>query len=370
MKKIYLAPAFLLAVLFFTITACKKKSDDTPAPAIVYKPLATLDLVKYAPTTSTNKRIFMPVTKVGTASITITSLVFDTGSAGMTFDANGTIPASMITDNGITFTGDSVVINGITITSTQGIMSYGDATGTTREYGYLAYAPITIGDANGTATANRVPMFLYYKITDGNGVKYTGGPHANDVFGVGPGVSYASKLILSPLTYFTMPAGVTSGFRITALGTTGFTSTGTYATSSLVLGLIPADLSTASGFIMHPFGTSTYYTYTANIPATITFNGNSIAATVLFDSGTPSVTVIEDKNASSTIGSLAAGTTVTVTTSKGFTYTYVTASTGNLTAVQNPNNTQDTRTVFALDFFQYNEYLTDYTNHQIGLKNN
>jgi hypothetical protein len=69
-------------------------------------------------------------------------------------------------------------------------------------------------------------------------------------------------------------------------------------------------------------------------------------------------------------GQLPANTQVTVTTNMGFTYTYTTTSTTNLTQVENPNATGDYRTIFGIDFFMDNEYLTDYANHQIGLKNN
>jgi hypothetical protein len=135
----------------------------------------------------------------------------------------------------------------------------------------------------------------------------------------------------------------------------------------LTLGLTSADLN-SSGFIMHPLSIIDQGGYSPDIPGTITYNGNTISATLLFDTGTPSITIIEDKTAS--IGNLPKNTVVTVTTNKGFTYTYTTTDTNNLTEVQNPNNTKDYRSIFSIDFFVDNEFLTDYAGHQIGLKNN
>jgi len=366
MKNNYLLyPAQFVCVLFIMsiATSCKKGSI---APKVVNATPVTLGL--YEAGSGANKRIFIPITGIGTQSISYYG-AFDTGSAGMTIDANGILPASMITSSGIQVTGDSVVVNGITVTSKQSTVSYGDKISSTKEYGNLAYASIKIGDQNGNLTIKRVPIFLYYKIVDGNGKQLAA--HASDVFGVGPGVNYANTAIASPLSYYPSGTGLTSGFKLAVLNSSGFSSAGTFVTGLLSVGLTSSDLA-SNGFIMHPL---TYYplsqgSYSPNIPATITYNGTSTSAYVLFDTGTPSVTVIEDPKATNGVGSLPASSFVTVTTNKGFTYQYTTTSTSNLTAIQNPNNTGDYRTVFSIDFFINNEVLTDYTNHQIGLKNN
>ncbi len=363
-KQVYALLGITLAVL---AVACKKTETVQPVSAsqtVNASPLATLSLVEYS--SGQYKRIFIPITQIGTQAVNYYS-VFDTGSTGMTMDASGLIPASMITSSGIQFTGDSVNVNGITITSQTSVMSYGDATSTTKEYGNLAYAPVTIGDQNGSITTKRIPFFMYYKVVNTNtGVQATA--HSADIFGVGPGTSYASSLIASPLSYFTMGTGQTSGFKLATLSAGNFSTTGTAVGGLLTIGLVNSDL-TSAGFIMHPFTAATQGGYSANIPATITYGTQSVSAQVLFDTGTPSVTIIEDKTATG-IGALPASTKVTLTTTKGFTYSYTTTSTANLTSIENPNVTGDYRTIFSIDFFISNEILTDYTNRQIGLKNN
>jgi hypothetical protein len=347
-------------LLMIAYSSCKK--DKTTAPVVVNAKPTTLGLYEFA--SDTNKRILIAITKIGTQSMNYGS-VFDTGSPGMTMDATDIIPASMITSSGIIVTGDSTVVNGITITSTTKIISYGDAISSTKVYGNLAYANVTVGNSLGSMDLKRVPFFLYYKIVDGKGNKLP--THSADVFGVGPGLSTNITTISSPLRFFTYGTGLTSGFKLATLPTASFLTTPTYVAGLLTVGLTSDDLSSA-GFIMHALVPTDKYGYSPNLAGTISYNGTTISAQFLFDTGTPAVTVIENRLAS--IGKLPSNTTVTLTTTRGFTYTYITTNTGNLTEVQNPNNSGDYRTILALDFFIKNEYLTDYTNHQIGLKNN
>lgn len=355
---------FGMLVIMSLAVSCKK---NNVAPATINN-FATIGLYEYEVPNSTKRRVFITISKVGDLDFsTPYPSVFDTGSSGMTIDASGILPASMITSTGIVVPGDSVVVNGITVTSQASYMSYGDNTGTIREYGNLAYAPIKIGDANGNITTRRIPIFMYYKVVNlTTGEQYAA--HSNDVFGVGPGTNSVGSKIMSPLSYFTS-SDITTGFKLATLNSSYFSTTGaTYVAGLLSIGLTNNDL-TSSGFIMHPL-TNTSAGYSSNIPATISYNGQSIPATVLFDTGTPSQTIIEDRAAQSTIGALPVNTVVTVTTNRGFVYTYTTNNTTNLTAVENPNITGDSRTIFSIDFFVNNEYLVDYQNHQIGLKNN
>ena len=350
---------FLVGALMI-FGSCSKKNTVIPNTTSS----VTLGLYQYG--VDSGKRIFIPVTQVGTKAVNYFS-VFDTGSTGMTIDAHGILPDAMVTDAGIQFTQDSIVVNGITVTSHKSIMSYGNKTGITKEYGNLAYASITIGDQNGNTTIKRVPIFLYYKVVDASGTVQA--PHLLDIFGVGPGTSFANSAIASPLSYFNTGSDLSSGFRLATLKSNSFSSNPMYVGSLLTIGLTQSDIS-SSGFIMHPLSFGSSGGYSPNIPATITYGGQSVAAQILFDTGTPLISIIENKLATTSTGQLPANTVVTITTNMGFKYAYSTTSTSNLTAVENPNLTGDFRSILGIDFFISNEYLTDYTNHQIGLKNN
>ncbi|WP_342645225.1 hypothetical protein [Mucilaginibacter sp. CSA2-8R] len=345
--------------------ACKKGGSTDPVP--IPKPLATLGLYQY--TDNTNKRIFISISQIGSQPLPTPYFgIFDTGSSGLTIDANGLIPASMITANGIQFPGDSISVNGITITNKTARYAYGDATGSTLEYGNLAYAPVTIGNSAGSVTTKRIAFFLYYKIVDGTGKQLP--QHSADVFGVGPGngsgFSYAA--IESPLNGFTLPVGITSGFKLAKLSS-AFTIKGDFIQNLLTIGLVPDDLATTSGFVMHPLTNSSVGGYSPNIPATITYGATSTPALILFDTGAPSVSVVENSKETKALGLLPANTDVTITTNKGFVYKYTTTSTGNLTQIQNPNISGDLRSILSIDFFVNNESLTNYAGHIIGLKN-
>jgi hypothetical protein len=369
---IFFKAATLIAVVL-TISSCSKKNTPPPAKTVTTAKPTTFGLYEYGD--GTDNRIFIPVSKVGTQTIADGGypLVFDTGSTGLTLDATDIIPASMITSAGITVTGDSVVVNGITITNQTTTMSYGDANAPTVEYGNLAYADFTIGDNNGDISIKRVPFFLYYKILDGNKNPYP--PHSADIFGVGPGFSFTNKNIVSPLSIYNPGTGLTRGFKLATLNGNDFNTTGPYVAGLFTVGLTDADRF-SSGFVMHPLSYSSDGGYSPDIPATIAYSGTSTAAEILFDTGTPSITIIEDKNASSvkkslnSLGDLPDGAVVTITTNRGFKFNYTVSANNNLTTVENPNQSGDYRSILSINFFVQNEFLTDYDNNIIGLKNN
>lgn len=349
-------------ILTLMIASCKKDNKVTPVvPKAV--PIATLGL--YEVQSTIYRRVFIGVSVGTVAKVYYT--VFDTGSSAMTMDADGLIPANLITANGFTITGDSLLVNGITVTKKTATLTYGDATAGIKEYGNLAYATLTIGDENGSTTTKRIPFFLYYKAVE----TQTGtalGTHENDVFGVGPNTRFSNLSIASPISYFDMKDGLTQGFKLSKFDVNKYTSTGTFVKDLLTIGLVPDDISSSSGFVMHNL-TQTTAGYSPNIPASITFNGKTIQGQLLFDTGTPAFANIEDPNATANQTQLPAGSAVKITTGSGFSYTYTTTSDYNLTQVDNPNFTKDPRTIFSIDFFNDNEFLLDYTNHKIGLKN-
>jgi hypothetical protein len=133
---------------------------------------------------------------------------------------------------------------------------------------------------------------------------------------------------------------------------------------------LPDDISSSSGFVQHALTYNSQGGYSPDIPSTISYNGTNFSATVLFDTGTPAINLLENSAATNNISTLPANTTVTLTTNGGFTYQYTTSNTNNVTDVARPSYTGDPRTIFSINFFTDNEFLMDYKNHQIGLKNN
>ncbi|MHB8206202.1 hypothetical protein [Mucilaginibacter sp.] len=388
MKNKYL-PKYLklIGVLLIMVVVSCKKDKTTNITNTINATATSIGLFEYRDSVDANDvyyRIFIPLTKIGNQTVNYDE-VFDTGSAGLTLDAQGIIPASMITTNGFNFTGDSTVVNGVTIISKKAVMEYGDKISGTNVYGNIAYTNITIGDpSSGNITIKRVPFFLYYKVVDLNNGDSTTETlhHTADIFGVSPEYSYASTLIKSPLSYYTPGTGLTNGFKLAKLIKPDFTNVGpVFEQNLLTVGLTSADIN-SSGFIMHNYSSSftSLDGYSPDIPGTITYTykdptagttiTNTISANFLFDTGTPQLTTIEDSKATQFIGTLPAGSTITIKTPEGFSYTYTTATTTNVTQVQNPRNTSDYRTIFSLEFFTDNEFLTNYTGHQIGLKNN
>ncbi|RYE28772.1 MAG: hypothetical protein EOP42_16010, partial [Sphingobacteriaceae bacterium] len=127
----------VLSVLILLLASCGK--DKNQPEKSTAKPVS-IGLIQFG--NDANKRIFIPITKIGTQNVNYNS-VFDTGSSGMTMDANGLLPADMITSSGITVAADSVLVNGITVTSQQAVISFGGKLNATKEYGNLAYAAVT-----------------------------------------------------------------------------------------------------------------------------------------------------------------------------------------------------------------------------------
>ena len=313
----------------------------------------------------------MNVSKVGNQTVN-DGLVFDTGSGGMVIDADSLVPKSMITSSGFNVkAGDSIVVNGITITSQSSIVQYGaDDSTITKAYGNLAYANVTLGDDNGNIVIKRLPFFLYYKGVDAQGNDLPA--HFFDVMGVNEehDVTFPdNSFITSPLSYFNPGTGLTKGFKIAKLGTSNFSLNGTLVPDVLTLGLTDADLS-SSGFVMNQL---TFYPgdgYPPVFPTTITYNNYNISTSILFDTGTEPYSYFEDKNAKKNVTQLADSTQVTVHLSSGFDYGFTTTHTENLTYIENPNFTGGNVSIFSLEFFLNNEYLMDFTNHRVGLKNN
>jgi hypothetical protein len=102
----------------------------------------------------------------------------------------------------------------------------------------------------------------------------------------------------------------------------------------------------------------------------MTYNSKSIKTDVIFDTGTEPYSYIEDNSAADSALLLPNSTAVSLSSSAGFNYSYITNSSDNLTYVENPRTSQSSVSVLSLEFFLNNEYLLDFTNHQLGLKSN
>jgi len=376
MKKIYFVNIFLfisfLAISFFA-ASCKK---NPVTPVTVNKDTTTVatpaTVGLYELDSSIYKITEIAVSKIGTTNVDYGE-IFDTGSGGMVIDADSLLPAAMIGANGFIFSGDSTVVNGITIYNQTSVIEYGaDSATTDKVYGNLAYAQVTIGDQpTGGFIIKRLPFFLYYKAVDGSGNKYA--PHEFDTFGVsdeydavfGNGVS-----ISSPFSYYNPGTGLTKGFKMAALGTSYFSSQFGYSPSVITLGLTASDLSSSSGFT---FNTLYFYSgagYPPFIPATVTYNNKSFSTKVLFDTGTEPYSYLEDPTYNGKPAQLATNSGVSIVTPTGFSYSYTTTATENLTNIENPNSTGGSTCIISLEYFINNEFLLDFTDHKLGLKVN
>lgn len=350
------------------LSSCKKdnnsggKGGTTPVTATPTK------LGVYAVDSSIYKILLMTVSGVGTQTVNF-DLVYDTGSGGLVLDAQGVLPASMITPTGFNFTGDSTVVDGITITNQTNIVEYGDDANTTdKVYGNLAYANIKVGDINGNITIKRLPFFLYYKAVDKNNNVLAA--HDFDVFGVSQeyDITFANNAyITSPFDYFDPGTGLTKGFKMDAIPQSEYSFNATYV-PAITLGLTSDDLSSTGGFTFTQLNFYQGEGYVPIVTATLNYSGKSFQTAVLFDTGTEPYNYVQDPSGPASATLLGNGVSVSTTLGSGFNYTFNTSPTDYLTYVENPTNSGSNVTVMSLEFFLNNQYLLDFTNHKLGLK--
>ncbi|HVV55146.1 MAG TPA: hypothetical protein VHC47_07475, partial [Mucilaginibacter sp.] len=330
-------PATLMLCFLFAVSSCKKDSNNSGGSNVT--PQATPKKIGlYEADSSIYKELDIVISKIGTQSVQF-GLVFDTGSGGMVIDAHGVVPASMLTSSGFNFTGDSTVVDGITITNKTNIVEYGDDANTIdKVYGNLAYASVTVGDQSGNIVVKRLPFFLYYKAVDSKGNSFD--PHEFDVFGVSPqyDITFSGgAYITSPFSYYTPGTGLTSGFKMAALGPSNFSLNGTLVPDVITLGLTTSDLS-SSDFTMNQLSYYPGNGYVPYLPASITYNGKTVSGTVIYDTGTEPYNYLEDNTAAKTITQLPENSSVSITTTSGFNYGYTTSATDYLTYVENPSS--------------------------------
>lgn len=361
----------LCVCLLVLAVSCKKEKNETPSPVFTVAPVqeGQVRLGFYAVDSAGVKALQMDVSKIGSKLLDL-DLTFDTGSGGLVVDAAGLLPASMISSTGFVFSGDSTVVNDITITRQTALIQYGNDENTlSKVFGNLAYADVTIGDPNGNVTVRRLPFFIYYKAIDGLGKVYPA--HEFDILGVSSeyDITFDNDVfITSPFMSFDPGHGLTRGFKVAALGAVNFSEQGTYV-PAVTLGLTSADL-TSSGFNMIPIEKVDDDGYVPMVPGTIRYNNQNFSSKMIFDTGTSPYFYIEDPNWPGRPGLLNANAHIQVATSTGFNYSYTVTSTNNRTVVENPLSVGGYASLMSLDFFLNNEYLLDFDNHRLGLKNN
>ncbi|WCT11433.1 hypothetical protein [Mucilaginibacter jinjuensis] len=361
MKQPYTRLSRLLALglsFLLFLTSCKK--DNTQQPETSYATLGLYELQL----SDADHLLLMHITQVGNQPIDDYSR-FDTGSTGLVLDADGMLPASMFNASGFTISGDSLVYSGITVTNKRDTVSYGIAgLSTVHLYGNIAYATVKLGDDNGHVTTTRLPFLIYYKCVSGESGE-TLPPHSFDVFGVsvldGPGV-----ILNSPLRHFKLPAYLASGFKLGSLNFKALiTDKVTYVPGLLTIGLTKQQLF-SSGFISHPIASET----NALIEATVQYDGNPAASYATFDTGSSGFSNLETgiKGNNNTI--LSGDDKITLSTRHGFNYNYMAGVNSNPTAVQTTPYPNSDVNIFSINFFDHHEYLLNYENYSVGLKNN
>lgn len=372
MRKTYSAKNFLLisvSFLLLAIASCKKNNNNNNGSII--PPATPTMLGLYGADSSIYKLLLIAVSKIGTQPVNY-GLVFDTGSGGMVLDANGILPASMITSTGFNFTGDSTVVNGVTVTSQTAIVEYGnDSASVSKVYGNQAFADVTVGDNNGSVVIKRLAFLIYYKAVDAGGTVYPA--HDFDTFGVNEeyDVTFPNNdFITSPFSYFDPGNGLTRGFKMAQLNAANFSLNATYIPGAITLGLTAADLSSSSGFTTTQLPFFAGEGYGPINQATVTYNNKSFQSFILFDTGTDPYSYIEDPTLVGNLKLLPANTAITADLNFGFNYNYTTTTTDNLTFVENPTTSGANISIMGLEAFLNIEFMIDFTDHKLGLKTN
>ncbi|WP_461451356.1 pepsin/retropepsin-like aspartic protease family protein [Mucilaginibacter sp.] len=376
MKNNYFAYRTLIVASFLVLIVASCKKDNKSAPTVTnatplkFAVYEQLDSLIY-------RQIFIPIPTIGTVTLSedFNALLFDTGSGGMVIDASGIIPSNLITNKGFNFTGDSTVYDGITITNQTDSIQYGDDANLYTVYGNLAYANVTIGTQGegGIINIKRLPFLLYYKATDNKG--NLSPAHDFDVFGADPeyDLTFPNNVILqSPFNLYNPGTGLTKGFKIGPLGTSNFSDAYSLPLTDnvITLGLTASDLSSASGFTMTNLQYDSRYGADPVIAGKINYNNKTISANIVYDSGTSGYSYIEDNTAAKITTTLPQGSAVSATLNSGFNYAYTIVPNEYLTYVENPGVSNLDVSIFSIDYFINNEYMLDYTDNKLGLKNN
>lgn len=389
------------------LSACDNANNpDTTASAsssTVSAPV-TLNIYSVAATTENPARLFINVSAVGGASVTL-PLALDTGSAGVTLNALKIFPSDLVNATGFIFPPNqtSLQYQGITVTNQQGTRTYGGSTGKT-EIGNIGYATVTIGDPGGTLTTNTIPVFLYYAVTNNSSDEQAAPQTQQGWFGINDSAnlitiagtnkpaagypacsstSFGSCYVVSPLKYLTYASSLDAGFFLSpaplqscdilaegscsavAALTVGLTSTAIsgYHESQLTCPAPPSDYSGPQQ--INGFNACDDFIEATTISAGAPTPG-SFQTGVIFDTGTPYLAV--NVPAGDTFpASIGAGTLITISLANDFTYSFTATGTGvDSVAVTAGTNSAS---VIGLGYFSSTAFfLTDYATSLQGFK--
>jgi hypothetical protein len=386
-----------------TLGGCGGSSDSAPAATPVSGAIENPMVINLYPSQAANSapRLVVMVTSVGTAPVSM-PLIFDTGSAGVTLYAPSIFPASMVTAAGFVFPSGqtSITYNGITVTDQQGTRTYG-STNLRSQNGNIGYAKLTFGDAQGRLTTAVMPVFLYYSITDvvtGEAIEVPS--FQQGVFGVAstagtialpgsiePAGGYpacatdtnSTCYVVSVLKYLQY-GGVSAGFMLSPapIQSCDITAAGSCAPAPmLTIGLTAASKAgfSAASLVCPPNG----YVGPASIAGypvcqkaidntTVMVSGDAVGTVVggaVFDTGTANIQIATQAG-SPFPSTVPVGSSVLVTTSSGFTYSYVTTSSDPLATIVNADFSGST--IIGIGYFTTNFFFIDFSSSSEGWK--
>lgn len=376
-------------------------SPPLPNDSTFVRGPAVLDLY---PSTQ-DDRLYVIVTAVGTQPVHM-PLVFDTGSAGITLNAQDIFPSSVVGPGGFRFPegGSSMTYNGIIVTNQQATRDYGGANGTV-EHGNIGFAAVTFGDDYGQLRTSLMPVFLYYAITQAAPPFGSVTPAEQGLFGVDP---LADKVVVSQtappageqfpecapqtagtcytvsvLKYLEYAEGLDAGFVLTPASlqacdisqsgecapvpmlTVGLTDPLERGFSAVTLVCPPTNSELPAYY--GPQEVNGYMVCEKSIPnSTVSLSGpviGSLTGRVLFDSGTPAPYLYPaDSPFPATVPT---GTMVLVSLPSGFTYTY-TAGSSPITDTSINSEANNDQNHIGVAYFTTNSFFIDYKMNSEG----
>jgi hypothetical protein len=397
--------AFLAAAMGAAILgSCGGSSDSAPAANLVSGAIETPIVINLYPNQSAiaPPRLAVMATSVGSVPVSM-PLIFDTGSAGVTLYAPDIFPSSLVTAAGFVFPSGrtSITYSGITVTNQQGTRTYG-STDLRAQNGNIGYAQLTLGDAQGQIKTAVMPVFLYYSITDvATGQALEVPSFQRGIFGVAstsgtivlpgsvePSGGYpacatdtnSTCYVGGALKYLQYGDSVSAGFMLSPapIRSCDITTAGSCAPASmLTIGLnstLKVGFSTVSlpcppnGYV-GPASIAGYPVCQKTIDnTTVMVSGNTLGTIMggaVFDTGTANMQIATPAG-SSFPSTVSIGSSVLVTTSSGFAYSYITTNSDPLATIVNADFSGST--IVGIGYFTTNSFFIDFGSGSEGWK--